>query len=45
MWEAAAAYEAALGREAEDSHELDRVENDLLELLEEAEEETVGHEP
>lgn len=45
MWEAAAAYEAALGRETEDPHELDRVENDLLELLEEAEEETVGHEP
>jgi molecular chaperone DnaK len=45
MLGAAAAYEAALGRETEDPHELDRVENDLLELLEEAEEEPVGHEP
>ena len=45
MLAAAAAYEAALGRETEDPHELDRVENDLLELLEEAEEEPVGHGP
>jgi hypothetical protein len=43
--EAAAAYEVALAREAEDPHELDRVENDLLELLEEAEEERPDDEP
>ena len=45
MREAAAAYEAALGRETEDPHELDRVENELLELLEEATEEPPDDEP
>jgi molecular chaperone DnaK len=36
---AAAAYETGLAEEAEGSHELDRVENELLERLHEAEEE------
>jgi molecular chaperone DnaK len=45
MREAAAAYEAALVREMEDPHQLDRVETELLELLEEAEEEQPVHEP
>ena len=43
--EAAAAYEAALARESEEPHELDRVESELLELLEEAEEERPDDEP
>jgi molecular chaperone DnaK len=42
---AAAAYEAALARETEDPHELDRVENELLERLDEAEEALPGDEP
>ena len=42
---AAAAYEAALARESEEPHELDRVESELLELLEEAEEEHPDDEP
>lgn len=45
MREAAAAYEAALARETDDPRELDRVENELLELLEEAEEEPPDDEP
>lgn len=43
--EAAAAYEMALGRGAEDPDELDRVEVALLEVLEEVEEEQPVHEP
>ena len=42
--EAAAAYEEALAQE-EEPGELDRVENELLELLEEVEEARLSHEP
>jgi molecular chaperone DnaK len=42
---AAAAYEVALAQENGDPHELDRVEAELLESLEEAEEERLDDEP
>ncbi len=42
---AAGAYEAALAEEAGDPGELDRVESEMLELLDEAEEELLSREP